>query len=222
MQFDDHTLRRLLDAYHATHPETPEPESPEHKLCADDLFAWMKAYFDQVLRPLLARQFPATAEDTSVRYSAMVNEFFVSVLNQRADAVWQARTLEALRRVATRVIKNDILDVLRRRRGTRGTSEERDTPEAYQASADLAEERAEHFHLKHGLDLEPCLELLERWRQLGPPWDQRARVVEGRYIMGMTYDELATQEGTTTKNVYRIMAAALEALRAQMNEASRP
>jgi RNA polymerase sigma factor (sigma-70 family) len=206
MHIDEDEFRGMLSRYHAC-------EGGEREAIGAEIVARISVYFQEVLRPALGRQFGHSVEDTSVRYSVMVNDFFARVLDGAPDVdrFWRVESLRALRAFASTVIANDIRDVLRRQK-KRTSVEEGD----FEDLLELAKGRAEHFQGKHDLDLEPALDRLDEWRRRGAPWDQRARVIGYRYIDGMDYDEIADQEGVTTKQAYRIRETAIEALRREL------
>lgn len=201
VRITDDELVALLDRYHAT-------EGEERAAVGERICAAVAAYFRETLRPALARRFGSSAQDTSVRYSVMVNEFFTMVLDKKPDAFWRAKSLRALRAFASTVIANDIRDVLRRQRRREAIGEDE--------LDELATARAAHLRWKHDLDLEQALGRLELWERRGPPWPQRAVVIRHRYIDGMNYDEIAQQEGCDKKQIYRLKEEAITALRREL------
>lgn len=200
---DDALFTDLLDRYHGS-------EGAERERLEGELIQRLDVYFRDALRPGLAHRFGRQLDDTSVRYTAMANDFFAKVLDRRPDAFWRARTLQDLRRWTSRVISNQILTVLRRRRGLPRAAAPDDPLE------DLADQRAAHFEQRHRIDLAGALEVLEGWHGAPEPWPLLARVIEHRYIDGMNYSELEVQLGLPRAELYRLRDAAIAELRRRL------
>ncbi|MEL6898122.1 MAG: hypothetical protein AAFP90_18645, partial [Planctomycetota bacterium] len=80
------------------------------------------------IRSSLAQQFPnkgvvappkrrdaVHSSDAVVRYTELVNEFFAEVLAKPHLAFWRAQSLDDLRKIMTRAIKNHIRDAIKHR-----------------------------------------------------------------------------------------------------------
>lgn len=197
---DDRHFADLLDRYHAC-------EGDEKRALEQEIVTGLDQHLRRALRPLLEKRFPAAAADTSVRYTTMVNDFFAKVLDRRPDGFWRARTLLDLRRWSSRVISNQIVEVLRR-------SSRRSDPEG--PLEELADQREQHFRAQHALDLGDALQKIERWESRAEPWPERAQVLRHRYVDGMPYPEIAQQLGIEVKLVYRRKEEAVEALRKEL------
>lgn len=203
---NDEELAALLASYHGA-------KGDNRQSIGRTIIAEIEPYFRKVLRPELARKFSRSAQDTSVRYSMMVNEFFAEVLKKESVQFWQAESLGALKAFASTVISNDIRDVLRRQKKRGALCED--------ALDELASSRAEHFRGKVDIDLEWALGRWQEWDDRKDPWPARARVLRYRYVDGMDYDEIAAQEGVPKKVIYRIKEEAIAALRSEALVAAR-
>lgn len=198
---DDAELATLLPRYQ-------DATGDDRQAIGNLILTKIRKHFNECLRPGLGRQFARSAQDTSIRYTAMVNKFFVEVLQKQPNQFWRAKSLRALRNFASTVIANDIRDVLRRQK-LRGALGDDDLD-------DLAFARAEHFRGRHKLDLEVVLSRLEIWKERNEPWPQRERVLRHRYIDGLTYEEIAQQEQCPIERVYRLKEDAIEAMRREI------
>ncbi|QDU69308.1 ECF-type sigma factor [Engelhardtia mirabilis] len=208
---DDETLADLLQRHRdaaAAHAAAPESDRGATLIALQKArnaaIEWIYGYFDRELRPVLRQIDSRTSDQTSVQYSVLVNEFFARVLAREDDPLLRLESKRELVRWASVCTANLLRDVLRRRRST---------PLEHDSLVEFADGRAEHFRRKHGLDLEPALDELERWDGRAEPWPARATVLRHRYIDGLTYDEIAAQMGTEKKAAMRLKEAAIEALR---------
>ena len=208
----DEQLASLLDDYHAA-------DEDARPALEDALLRAISEHFNRELRPALARKFRGrTAADTSIRYTQMVHDFFVQVLDRRDDRFWRAKSLRALRSFASKVIQHRILDVLRRQRhrsdlGEEGLGEQLDD----QALGELAHDRAAHFWTQHGLDYERVLQCLERWQARGGKQRRWAAVIRHRYVDGMPYEQIAEQLEVRRKTVQNLKSQALVELRRELS-----
>lgn len=207
---DEARLINLLDRFHTVE------DDDTRDFIERQIIELVDHYFRQALRPVMTRVFGAGVArsdcDTSVRYTTMVHDFFVKVLEKRPDAFWKARTARDLRTWASVVMRNQMLDYLSRRR--RGTH-------ILQEMAPLIEQRQQHFEERFQLDFEETLNTLNAW-ELSEDRDRRlfALVLRHRYVDGMPYDQIADQIGYDRgelKPLYRLRDQAVKALQKSLH-----
>jgi DNA-directed RNA polymerase specialized sigma24 family protein len=213
--FADQQLERLLDAYHAAKraleaASVQDRPAAEARLAAAEREAldWIYRYLHEHLKPQIRRSFPGSGAETLVRFTDMMNNLFVEVLERRPDSFWRAQSERALVGWVSLAITRDIRDCLKKR------PVGFDGPEAtdFDYVRPLAEARAQHFEEKHGLPLGPVLEEIARWENQPAPWPERAAVIRLRYIDGLSYAEIAAQLGLPKDRLYEVRDQALAAL----------
>ena len=174
------------------------------------LDAHLREYLPFVLASVFGRAVIDTGSDASIRYTAMINDLFVKVLNRkkRPDAFWRARSVKVLRSWVSVTVANQIRDHFKRKKIGKRVME---------AIAALAEERQRHFFQSTGLELdEDVLEQIVRWRDGDDPrLAQLARVLLHRYIDGMTYEQISDQLDITSETLYRLREEGIRRLRAE-------
>lgn len=164
------------------------------------------------LKQFLLGKLGAGAE-LALRYTELVNEFFVRVLKTRPDRFWQMRTLRDLRNYVSWALTNQVRDALRRKKRERAALA---ALEEQAVIAELAELRRDHFERHHRLDFEFALRVVEEW--LGSnnlELVRRALLLRHRYVGGMTYEDIAEQLGITVSEAYQLKARALGGLRSR-------
>ena len=155
-----------------------------------EILELVDTYFRRSVRPVVAKVFGTNvvgtpSNDGRCRYTEMVNDFFVKVLDKRPDAFWKAQTAAALRTWASVVIANQMRDTLRRQK--RGQ----------QILADilpLIEEKRAYFHERYRQTFEEFLDQLTVWeRSPDKSLQLQATALRHRYVDGMRWREIATQ-----------------------------
>lgn len=181
----------------------------------DDILELVDKYFRQALRPVVAKVFGAgvfgkkiDAErraDDDLRYTAMVNDFFVKVLDKRPDAFWKAKTAAALRTWSSVVIANQMRDYLRRKK------------KGQQILAELAllvEQKQKYYEERHRTTFEEFLDQLAAWESSGDETlAQQTQAMRHRYVDGMKWSQIAEQLGITDERLTQLRQAAAERLR---------
>ena len=166
-----------------------------------EILELVDTYFRRSLRPMVAKVFGTNIVGTSsndgrCRYTEMVNDFFVKVLDKRPDAFWKAQTSAALRTWASVVIANQMRDTLRRQK--RGQ----------QILADilpLIEERRAYFQERYRKTFEEFLDQLAVWEQSPDKSLQlQAGALQHRYVDGMTWRDIAPQLGISDEALTKI------------------
>ena len=155
-----------------------------------EILELVDTYFRRSLRPVVAKVFGTNvvgtpSNDGRCRYTEMVNDFFVKVLDKRPDAFWKAQTAAALRTWASVVIANQMRDTLRRQK--RGQ----------QILADilpLIEEKRAYFQERYRETFEEFLDQLTVWeRSPDKSLQLQATALRHRYVDGMTWRDIASQ-----------------------------
>ena len=155
-----------------------------------EILELVDTYFRRSVRPVVAKVFGTNVVGTSsndgrCRYTKMVNDFFVKVLDKRPDAFWKAQTAAALRTWASVVIANQMRDTLRRQK--RGQ----------QIMADilpLIEEKRAYFHERYRQTFDEFLDQLSVWEKSPDNSLQlQATALRHRYVDGMTWRDIALQ-----------------------------
>lgn len=203
---DEVRLIRLLEE-HAKAVSEQRSESFIKSL-EDDIITLMDKHFREALRPQFIKKFRGLASqkgDASVRYTHVVNDFFVVVLKQRDDSVWRAKTAKQLRSFASVVMTHDVIDHLRRKKRA---------PKTVDDIGAFADQRQIHFEKYNDVRFEPSLATLERWRVVGSEDERRmAFVILHHYIDGTDYGKIADDLGVSKDEVYRIRENAMKRLR---------
>ena len=178
------------------------------KKLEDEIIALVDEHFREALRPVLIKVFGKglanRQADVSVRYTSVVNDFFAKFLAERNDAFWRAKTAKQLRSWASVVMRNQVLDHIRRKKLF---------PQAVDDIAAFADQRQVHFEKYNDVSFEQALATLERWKEGTADEQVMALVLQHRYIDGMTYDEIADQLDLEKDQLYRIAEAAKKRLR---------
>lgn len=155
-----------------------------------DIMELVDTYFRRSVRPVVAKVFGTNvvgtpSNDGQCRYTEMVNDFFVKVLEKRPDAFWKAQTANALRTWASVVIANQMRDTLRRQK--RGQ----------QILADLLpliEQKRTYFQERYRTTFDELLDQLATWEgSLDESLQLQARALRHRYVDGMAWRDIALQ-----------------------------
>ena len=166
-----------------------------------DILELVDTYFRRSLRPVVAKVFGTnvvgtTGNDGQCRYTEMVNDFFVKVLDKRPDAFWKAQTAAALRTWASVVIANQMRDALNRQKLGK------------QILADilpLIEQRRTYFQERYHQTFEEFLDRLASWDSSSDKSLQlRAVALRHRYVDGMTWRDIALQLGVSDEALTQI------------------
>lgn len=200
---------RLRDA--AGKPREPNEVEAEILECERKALKIVDGYFRGSLPGLMTTLFGkgvvSTKQDASVRFTEMLNNFFIKMLEKRPDEFWRAQTAKDLRKWASVANANLMRDILRRdSRGNRILREQ---------LAPLVAERSRHFQktVERPLD-DRVMETLREWSES----DDRVRrqwalVMQYRYLDGMPYAEIAHMLGISEGTVQQRRSAAIEWLR---------
>ena len=166
-----------------------------------DILELVDTYFRRALKPIVASVFGTTVvggtgNDGQCRYTEMVNDFFVKVLDQRPDAFWKAQTAKALRTWASVVIANQMRDALRRQKTGQ---------QIINDILPLLEQKRHYFQERYRKTFEEFLDQLAVWESSPDPQLQiQARTLQHRYVDGMTWRDVATQLGISDEALTKI------------------
>jgi len=201
---------------------------------AGDILELVDTYFSRSLRPVVVKTFGTKVvgmpsdyrqkreantassqalvaqpqrreQDGQCRYTEMVNDFFVKVLDKKPDAIWKAQTAKDLRTWASVVIANQMRDFLRRKqRGQQILAE----------IAPLVEQKQRYFEDRYRTTFEEFLDQLARW-EAGADSQERllARVLRHRYVDGMTWGNIAADLAISDERLNQIRVNAEQILR---------
>ena len=186
------------------------------KKLEDEIIALVDEHFRDALKPVLIKVFGKGVVnpqgDVSVRYTSVVNDFFTKVLADRDDAFWRAKTAKKLRSWASVVMRNQVLDHIRRKKRF---------PQTVDDIGAFADQRQVHFEKYNEVPFEQALATLECWKEGTDDEKVMALVLQHRYIDGMKYDEIADQLDLEKEQLYRIAETAKKQLREKCQESGR-
>ena len=219
--FDELHLVELFDQAHSLRQQIEEAASrdvleSQLQRIEQEIIGIVSTYFQQALRPAITkvfgRQVSSAGGDASLRYTAVINDFFVKVLETRPDAFWRAKTAKDLRTWSSVVVANQMRDYLRRKQKHR---------EILAEIAPLVEQRQQHFRDRFGIEFDDAvLECLARWRSdEATETSQMGWVLTHRYVDGMPYDDIAQQLDIPKQSAYRLRERGIEILRRKFHGA---
>jgi RNA polymerase sigma factor (TIGR02999 family) len=170
---------------------------------------WPMVYDD--IRDRARRQLASERRDHTLPGTALVNEAFVKLSNQRVDH-WQSR--EQFLSLASQIMRRVLIDHARRRKAERrGGAVERLSIDDTQGA--LAAEHAQAINAfdDERIDVLAIDTALTQLEQLDPT---QGRIVELRYFGGLTIEETATVVSISPASVKREWALARAWLRREL------
>lgn len=188
-------------------------ESDERKRSdiEQQILVMIDRYFRLSIRPMMSHIFGNEVlhdhQDSSLRYTVMMNDFFVKVLESRPDEIWRATTARELRNWASTVMANQMRDYLRRKKRGQEIVNAEIVP--------LYENRRQHFEKRFGDRFDEFLELLEEGMQALN--DTHQRLLKLHYLDGLNWEDTAAELGVSKSDFYRQREAALERLKQQLD-----
>jgi RNA polymerase sigma factor (sigma-70 family) len=227
----DEQLLALLDRYHLAKQRAQASAAPDVQAvlrqAEQDLAEFIYRFVHKELKPSFSRSFPASDLNSPIRYTDMLDNLFVEVLEKRPDAVWKAESTRAIARFVSVALRHDILSALRslKRREVKeipfgqpvsqaGQGEE--APSEDEALTDLARNRHDYFRKKYAIDLADALDAMTAWPKRPAPWPEREEALRLRCLDGLKYGEIAVQMEISIEKVRRLVDEALIALRAEL------
>ncbi|MFN0054528.1 MAG: hypothetical protein ACKV0T_20320 [Planctomycetales bacterium] len=156
-------------------------------------------HFRSSLRGIMTKLFGADMasknqhQEVALRFTEMLNNFFVKILETRHDAFWRARTAKDLRKWASTVNANLMRDALRRDKRGR---------EILEQISPLLEDRQRHFQKTAHIELtDEVIDAMSHWADSEDESDRMlGRILIHRYLDGMPYMEIAYQLGLIENN----------------------
>lgn len=164
---------------------------------------------DKHLRRVLSGWRNQLARD-GVRYTEMVNDFFVKLLRGGVADFWDAETEEDLRKLVATVILNQVRDYFRgRKRGQKVLSE----------IAPFVEQRQRYYEERYETTFEDFIvKQLVEWRDSGKSeLELQAEVLEDHYVGGVKWGDIARQRGLSDEALLKIRRAAMEQLKKKLD-----
>lgn len=162
----------------------------------------------EALRPQMLARYGATVGQghAGTRFTELLNEFFVRVLDRFPDLVAKLRTARDLRSYVSRAMTNLMLDRCRRAKHERSCDDE--------LLGCLADERQQHLNREcPGLRYEAVLETLAAWTAGNKPQQRMAEVIRREFVSGDRADAIERDLEISQSEFYRLRAAALNELR---------
>ena len=232
---DEDRLIELLNKIHELRSRLPDPEAPicqttaagEKRQLSDlerqiveleaEVLEIVDGYFRASLRGIMTKLFgPEMAsrnqyQEATLRFTELLNNFFVKMLEKRPDAFWRARKAKDLRKWASVANANLMRDALRRDRCGR---------ELLKQLTPLVDERKLHFQKTAKIELtEDVLKMFELWRDGVDP--QMGLVLTYRYLDGMSYAEIANQLDIDEVEVKSLRSRGIQQLRERFDQGER-
>jgi DNA-directed RNA polymerase specialized sigma24 family protein len=164
----------------------PVPNSDEVNRIEQQIFELIAIYLRTALKPVLAKTFGkgvySMREDSSVRFSVMLNDLFVKILDKERGAALRVETAKHLRNWCSRVIVNQMIDHIRKRKAQE---------QILQEVAYLYDMRRAAFSSRFGDTFDDFLELISDWyRNPNVRLREYAWLLELHYVMGMSWREV--------------------------------
>jgi len=160
------------------------------------------------LRPQMLARYGATVGEkhAGTRFTELLNEFFVRVLDRFPDLVGKMRSARDLRNYVSRAMTNLMLDRCRRAKHERSCDDE--------LLGCLAEERQQDLNREcPGLHYEGVLEALAVWAAGTRQQRRMAEVIQREFVSGDRADAIERDLEISKSEFYRLRAAALSELR---------
>lgn len=178
-----------------------------------EIFELIAAYLQTAIKPMLAKTFGkgvySTREDSSIRFSVMLNDLFVKILDKERGTALRLETAKHLRNWCSRVIVNQMIDLIRKRKSRE------------QVLLDLVplyDQRKAAFAKRFGETFDDFLELLSDWyRHPNARLREYAWLLELHYVMGMSWREVCEVMAMRKSTFFDTRRKAIEAVRRLLN-----
>lgn len=181
------------------------------------IFDAIAEYLSLVLRPTLARVFGSgvvsSSEDSGVRFSAMLNDLFIKILEKEKQVALRLSTARHLRNWCSRVIVNQMIDYMRR---------EKVKERALADIAPLYDIRKRTYSTRFGESFDDILEVIQDWRD--SPHEnlrQYETLLKLHYIIGLSWHEVCDVMGLPKSTFYEVRNRAIERLKQELNPEAR-
>lgn len=179
----------------------------EHR-AIEIIYLFLRRSLPALMYRLFGPRVVSHREDAIVRFTEMLHNFLVKILENRPDELWRAKTARQLRLWASVANANLMRDILRRERRGQEILREKLAP--------LLEARSRHFEKTAARPLdELVLEKIEAWTNDGNEVvRQMGLVLRYRYLDGLPYPEIAEMLGVSEATVQNRRSDGIERLRA--------
>lgn len=183
----------------------------------DECIEIVDRYFRLSLKPQLESQCDKVSADSNVaRFTEMLNDFFVEVIQSDKSQFWQETSPKALRSYVATALSRDAIDIIRRRKKIRELAED-DLNVAYNK---MVVEEFESNCLNEQMDSSEVSEAIARWQNSDEPeLAESARLLEMRYACGSSVEEIAKDLNCSEATAYRRLEAAKDRIRAAFQTA---
>lgn len=171
------------------------------------IYGFLRRSLPALMYRLFGPRVVSHREDAIVRFTELLHNFLVKILEQRPDELWRAKTARQLRQWASVANANLMRDILRRERRGQVILREKLAP--------LFEARSRHFEKTAARPLdELVLEKIEAWTNDGNEViRQMGLVLRYRYLDGLPYPEIAEMLGVSEATVQNRRSDGIERLR---------
>jgi DNA-directed RNA polymerase specialized sigma24 family protein len=161
----------------------------------------------QALRPQMLARYGAAVNGryAGTRFTELLNEFFVRVLDRFPDLLARTRSARQLRSYVSRALTNLMID--RSRRATHERTCDDDLLGC------LVEERQQHLNREcPGMRYEAVLDALAAWAAGSPQQQQMAEIIRREFVSGDRAEDIGRDLEISKSEFYRRRAAALAEL----------
>jgi DNA-directed RNA polymerase specialized sigma24 family protein len=162
----------------------------------------------EALRPQIVARYGATVggKHASTRFTELLNEFFVRVLERFPDVLAKTRTARDLRNYVSRAMTNLMVDRCRRAKHERSDDDE--------LRGCLVDDRQQHLNREcPGLIYGEVLETLTAWAGGTRQQQRMAEVIQREFVSGDHAEAVQRDLGISKSEFYRLRSAALNELR---------
>jgi DNA-directed RNA polymerase specialized sigma24 family protein len=162
----------------------------------------------EALRPQIVARYGATVggKHASTRFTELLNEFFVRVLERFPDVLAKTRTARDLRNYVSRAMTNLMVDRCRRAKHERSDDDE--------LLGCLADDRQQHLNREcPGLIYGEVLETLAAWAAGTRQQQRMAEVIQREFVSGDHAEAVQRDLEISKSEFYRLRSAALNELR---------
>lgn len=201
---DEQRLAQLLDQRrHANRQDDDQTQGLDREI-VDIVYR----HLYQALRPQMVARYGATVsgQRADTRFTELLNEFFVRVLERFSDLVARARSARDLRNYVSRAMTNLMIDRCRRAKYERCGDDE--------LLGCLVDERQQYLDREcPGLGYAAVLETLAAWAAGTKQQQRMAEVIQREFVSGDRAQDIERDLEISKSEFYRLRTAALSELR---------
>jgi len=210
--YSEHQLTCLIQQFKQA-TSGPTPDSEEVNRIEQQIFELIAIYLRTALKPVLAKTFGkgvySMREDSSVRFSVMLNDLFVKILDKERGAALRLETAKHLRNWCSRVIVNQMIDHIRKRKAQE---------QVLQDVAYLYDMRRAAFASRFGDTFDDFLELISDWyRNPNVRLREYAWLLELHYVMGMSWREVCEVMAMPKTTFFDTRKRAIDSVKRMLN-----